>query len=144
MPLGERGLLLCVRVAMGDDQKLTGPGTSKNRKKKHISTYSYCCRTQHTTPGVSYEGQHRVERAVGVARGEASFSVSLGRSYQKTRQSSVWAWVLFFKNIIIYEYILRARYEWRATKTHPEKELDTENLPVIAKTRENVLQIAHF
>ena len=72
--------------------------------------------------------------------------MTLGRSYyQYTGQSLVWAWVLFFrKNITIYEYILRARYEWRATKARPEKELDTENPPVMAKISENALQIAHF
>ena len=66
MVKGFATVFTCTVVVMGDDQKLTGPGTSKKskEKKKHTSPYSYCCSTQNTVPGVSYEGQHRVETAV--------------------------------------------------------------------------------
>ena len=55
---------------------------TKNKKWTHARTRTVCCSsTKDRRPGVSHEGQHRVETAVRVARGEVSFCVTLGQTY---------------------------------------------------------------
>ena len=76
---------------------------AKNLTKNiHMSVLVLHVIVAHRRPGVSHEVQHRVEAAVGVARGEWSVCVTFGQTNCIIIQEKTWCrlWRYFRKNII--------------------------------------------
>ena len=90
----------------------------KDRKER---TPTYVCRAQYTRPAVSYEGQHRVETAVRVPRGEVSFVVAVGRIYTVSIRLKAWC------RFILWSTTLQQLYTALAVQQQSKCLYDTEH-----------------